>query len=189
MRLSRRIWLQYIAAISFMPFASQAGEDDPWVKAADIVRTVKTPVIPTRRFDITDFGAKADGVTLNTQAFAAAIAACAEAGGGQVFVPAGRFLTGAIHLRSNMDMHLSAGATILFSTDSRDYPIVFTRYEGLEVMNYSPLVYAFGEQNIAITGSGTLDGQGQAWWPWSGGEGRDAEPARCTPDPGADGRG
>ncbi|MGN6210670.1 glycoside hydrolase family 28 protein [Asticcacaulis sp.] len=169
-RFSRRNLFQYVAALSLVTTGAVAADSDPWVKATDIARTVKPPVIPIRRFDITDFGAKGDGVTLNTQAFAAAISACAEAGGGQVFVPAGRFLTGAIHLQSNMDLHLSEGAVILFNTDSKDYPIVFTRYEGLEVMNYSPLVYAFGERNIAITGSGTLDGQGQAWWSWSGGE-------------------
>jgi len=169
---SRRILFQYAAALSLMPAAVQAEDREPWAKAADIARTVKPPVIPDRRFDITDFGAKGDGATLNTLAFAAAIQACAEAGGGQVVVPTGRFLTGAIHLRSNMDLHIDANATVLFSTDTRDYPIVFTRYEGLELMNYSPLIYAFGETNIAITGSGTLDGQGsnEHWWSWSGGE-------------------
>lgn len=170
MHLSRRILFQYAAVLGLSHVTARAGDIDPWARAADIAQLVKPPVIPARRFDITDFGAKGDGVTLNTQAFAAAIAACSAAGGGQVFVPAGRFLTGAIHLKSDMELHLSEGGTVLFSTDSEDYPIVFTRYEGLEVMNYSPLVYAFGEKNIAITGSGTLDGQGQAWWSWSGGE-------------------
>lgn len=169
MRLSRRTWLQYTVAMSFMPVTTHAGDSDPWARAADIARTVRPPVIPARHFDITDFGALGDGTTLNTHAFAAAIDACAQNGGGQVFVPAGRFLTGAIYLKSNMELHLSEGATVLFSTETRDYPIVFTRYEGLELMNYSPLVYAFGAKNIAITGSGTLDGQGHDWWSWSGG--------------------
>ncbi|HTM82384.1 glycoside hydrolase family 28 protein [Asticcacaulis sp.] len=170
-RFSRRNLLQYAAALSLMPTIVRADESDPWTRAADIARRVKVPVIPERRFDITDFGAKGDGVTLNTQAFAAAIDVCGKAGGGRVIVPAGRFLTGAIHLKSNMELHVSEEATVLFSTNTNDYPIVFTRYEGLELMNYSPLIYAFGEKNIAITGSGTLDGQGsnEHWWSWSGG--------------------
>ncbi len=169
-RFSRRSLFQSIAALTLMPVAAHAADSDPWTRAVDIVRTARPPVIPARRFDVTDFGARGDGVTLNTQAFAAVIDACVQAGGGRVIVPAGRFLTGAVHLKSNMELHVSEGATVLFSTDTKDYPIVFTRYEGLELQNYSPLVYAFGEQNIAITGSGTLDGQGHDWWPWSGGE-------------------
>jgi len=168
--LSRRTVLRQAAALSFLPGIAVAADNDPWAKAADIVRQIKPPVIPARRFDISDFGARGDGTTLNTQAFAAAIAACAEAGGGQVFVPVGRFLTGAIRLRSNMELHLSEGDVVVFSTNTIDYPIVFTRYEGLELMNYSPLIYAFGEKNIAISGLGTFDGQGEDWWSWSGGE-------------------
>ncbi len=170
-RPSRRNLFQYTAALSLMPVVGYTDEKNAWARAAEIARAVKAPVIPARRFDITDFGARSDGTTLNTQAFAAAIDACAKADGGKIIVPAGRFLTGAIHLKSNMELHLSEGALILFSTDSNDYPIVFTRYEGLELMNYSPLIYAFGEKNIAITGSGTLDGQGSNadWWSWSGG--------------------
>lgn len=171
-RFSRRNLFQCAAALGLVPFVSHAADTDPWTRAVDIARTIRPPVIPARRFDITDFGAKGDGVTLNTHVFADAIDACTKAGGGQVIVPAGRFLTGAIHLKSDTELHLSEGATILFSTDSVDYPIVFTRYEGLELMNYSPLIYAFGEKNIAITGTGTLDGQGsnEHWWSWSGGE-------------------
>jgi len=167
---SRRNILRYTAALSLTPLVSHADQGDPWGTASQIASTVKAPVIPIRRFDVSDFGARGDGVTLNTQAFAAAITACAKAGGGRVIVPPGRFLTGAIHLKSDMELHIKEGATLLFSTNTADYPIVFTRYEGLELMNYSPLVYAFGETNIAITGSGTLDGQGHGWWPWSGGE-------------------
>jgi polygalacturonase len=110
-----------------------------------------------------------DGTTDCTQAFAAAIAACHRAGGGHVIVPGGQFLTGAIHLLSHVDLHLEAGSTILFSQDPAAYlPVVFTRWQGIELMNYSPLVYSYGQRNIAITGSGTLNGQADAshWWNW-----------------------
>jgi polygalacturonase len=143
---------------------------DAWARAADIARKVSPPVIPSRLFRITDFGARADGTTLNTDAIAKAIATCAKVGGGRVVVPAGKFLTGAIHLKSNVELHVPEGATLLFDTNPSSYPIVFTRWEGMECMNYSPLIYAHGEKNIAITGKGTLDGQASAqhWWAWKG---------------------
>jgi polygalacturonase len=139
-------------------------------RAADrIVASVRRPWFPPRDFPVTRFGAVGDGTTKNTAAFAAAIAACHRAGGGHVIVPAGAFLTGAIHLRSNVDLHVEAGATVLFSQDPADYlPVVFTRWQGIELMNYSPFIYSFGQRNIAVTGSGTLNGQADAnhWWNW-----------------------
>jgi polygalacturonase len=126
---------------------------------------VKPPTFPDRTFDIRTYGAVGDGTTMSTKAFAAAIAACNEAGGGKVVVPAGTWLTGPIHLRSNVNLRLESGAEIRFSTDFDDYlPVVFTRYEGIECYNYSPPIYANNCTNIAITGSGKLDGQGRAWW-------------------------
>jgi polygalacturonase len=89
-------------------------------------------------------------------------------------VPPGKFLTGPIHLESNVNLHVSEGATLRFSRDPGDYlPAVPTRWEGVELMGYSPLVYAWGKTNVAITGGGTLDGQadGAHWWPWKRGEG------------------
>jgi len=139
-------------------------------RAADhIVASVRRPRFRPRYFPVTRFGAVGDGVTKNTTAFAAAIAACHRAGGGHVIVPAGTFLTGAIHLLSNVDLHVEDGATILFSQDPDDYlPVVFTRWQGVELMNYSPFIYSYGQRNIAVTGSGTLNGQADAnhWWNW-----------------------
>ncbi len=138
--------------------------------AADrIVASVRQPWFPPRNFPVTRFGAVGDGTTKNTAAFAAAIAACHRAGGGHVVVPSGTFLTGAIHLLSNVDLHVEAGATVLFSQDPNDYlPVVFTRWQGIELMNYSPFVYSYGQRNIAVTGQGTLNGQADAnhWWNW-----------------------
>jgi polygalacturonase len=86
-----------------------------------------------------------------------------------VVVPDGTYLTGAVHLRGNVNLHLEAGATLKFSQDPAAYlPAVFTRWQGIELMNYSAFIYAFEQENIAVTGSGTLDGQADAthWWPW-----------------------
>jgi len=114
---------------------------------------------------VKDFGAKGDGKTDNTATFAAAIKAVnASPDGGTVNVPAGTYVTGAIQLLSNVNFHLAAGATLKFSGDKSKFPIVLTRYEGIECMNYSPMIYAFGQKNIALTGSGTLDAGGTSSW-------------------------
>jgi polygalacturonase len=134
-----------------------------------IAAGVRRPRIPRRRFSIADFGATADGVTDNTAAIAAAIAAASAHGGGTVVVPAGTWATGPIHLRSRIRLHVSDGATLLFATDPAAYlPTVFSRWQGIELMNYSPLIYAFEQTDIAITGGGTLDGQASTanWWAW-----------------------
>jgi polygalacturonase len=103
-----------------------------------------------------------------TQAFADAITACHKAGGGKVVVPAGQFFTGPIHLQSNVGLHLAEGAEIIFSDRFEDYlPSVFVRVGGIEIYNYSPLIYARNCKNIAITGKGKLNGNSKAWWDWS----------------------
>lgn len=128
---------------------------------------LQRPSFPDRVFPITDYGAAADDDKLDTAAFAAAIEACAKAGGGVVDVPAGTWLTGAIHLRSNVNLHLAEGAVLRFSDNPEHYlPVVFTRWAGFECYNYSPLIYARDCENIAVTGSGTIDGNGRPWWPW-----------------------
>ncbi len=170
-RASRRDMLRYGAAgasLALLPAAALPA--DPWAHAALIAATVRAPTFPPRQFDVTAYGAKGDGTTLASDAIAKAIADCAAAGGGRVLVPAGAFLTGAVHLKSNVELHLAEGATLRFSTDPAHYPLVLTRWEGMELFNYSPLVYAHGQKNIAVTGKGTLDGQGGAehWWSWKG---------------------
>ena len=145
---------------------------EPLAEMERLRKQIKAPVFAERDFLITDYGAIGDGKTVNTGAFAKAIDACNKAGGGRVVVPFGKFLTGAIYLKSNVNLHLTDGTTILFSTAPKDYPIVFTRWEGMELMNYSALIYAYGEQNIAITGKGILDGQASFdnWWAWNKGK-------------------
>ena len=113
---------------------------------------IKAPVFPSAIFNVKDYGAVGDGKTMNTAAFKKAIEDCNKKGGGHVLVPFGDYLTGAIYLKSNVDLHLADSTIIRFSTNPKDYPIVFGRWEGMELMNYSALIYAYGEKNIAVSG-------------------------------------
>jgi len=116
---------------------------------------------------LTDFGGRGDGVTDNTEAFRQAIRYCHQAGGGTVQIPPGHWLTGPIHFQSFVRLHLEKDAVIEFDSNPDRYlPVVFTRWEGVECYNYSPLIYAYQCEHIAITGSGEIHGNGQAWWPW-----------------------
>jgi polygalacturonase len=157
--------------LAFLPARTAPGEApaDAWARLPAILARIRPPTFPARAFPITRYGAKAGGVKDCTEAFRRAIAACNRAGGGRVVVPPGVYLTGPVHLLGNVNLHVSAGATVLFSTDPAAYmPVVLTRWEGVELMNYSPLVYAYGQENVAITGEGTLDGQAgpERWWDW-----------------------
>ncbi len=146
-------------------------DDDAWSQVPRILARIKAPVFPKRDFSITRFGAVGNARADCTEAFAKAIVACNKAGGGRVIVPEGEFVTGAIHLRSNVNLHVTRNATIRFSRDPKKYlPLVFTRWEGMELMNYSPFIYAFAQRNVAITGEGIIDGQADCdhWWPWKG---------------------
>ena len=151
--------------------ARGASDAEGWDRVPEILKRIRVPVFADRTFHITKFGARGDGHADCTAAFRSAIGACSTAGGGVVVVPPGRFATGPIHLRSNVNLRVESGATILFSTNPRAYlPAVFTRFEGMELMGYSPLIYAFDQENVAITGEGTLDGQASDtnWWAWKG---------------------
>lgn len=138
-----------------------------WAAQAEILRRIVPPQFPARDLDVTKFGAVADGVTPNTAAFRVAIAACVQAGGGRVVVPPGKYLTGPIHLRSGVNLHLVEGAEIIFSDKFEDYlPVVLVRVGGIELYNYSPLIYARDCTNIAVTGKGKLNGNAKHWWDW-----------------------
>jgi polygalacturonase len=129
---------------------------------------IAEPIFPDRECVITNFGAVPGGKISNTESFKKAIESCASSGGGRVTVPKGLWLSGAIHLKSNIDFHLEKGARVIFSNDVKEYlPAVFSRFEGIELSNYSPFVYARDCTNIAITGEGELDGNGKMWQDWN----------------------
>lgn len=169
---------------------SAVSHSTDWTLANKIVASIAVPEFPDRDWNVKDFEAKGDGQTDDTNAIAQAIQACHSDGGGRVVVPAGRYLTGPIHLKSNVNLHVEKDATLAFVTDpSRYLPEVLTRWEGVELMGYSPLIYAFEQENIAVTGGGTLDGQAdnETWWPWKGPR-KDAhwrqDPVEITQKPG-----
>jgi polygalacturonase len=166
MRIKKLI-VATVCAILLSGCASQTNSG--WGQADKILSGIKAPQFAAKDFNITDYGAVGDGKIDCTQAISKAISAANKAGGGRVVVPAGTYLTGAIYLKSNVNFYISRDAVIKFSTDPNQYlPAVFTRWEGVECMNYSALIYAYGEKNIAVTGEGTLDGQGSNdnWWKW-----------------------
>jgi polygalacturonase len=128
----------------------------------------KLPVVIAPKFkkdtlSIKKYGAIADGYTLNTKSINAAIDALTKKGGGVVLVPSGLWLTGPIVLKNNINLHLAAGATLLFSADKSQYPLVTANWEGLPQMRNQSPVSATGAGNIAITGKGIIDGNGDAW--------------------------
>ncbi len=155
-------------------------EKEGWEQVPEILKKIVAPKFPDTKFNIIKYGAIADGKTLCTKAFEKAIAACNKKGGGIVEVPEGEYVTGAIHLKSNVNLHISKGAIVKFSTHPKDYlPVVLARWEGMDVMNYSPLIYAYKQKNIAVTGEGILDGQSsnENWWKWkSMGNDKDSRP-------------
>lgn len=139
-----------------------------WSEYQRIRARIQAPRFRNEDFLVTRYGAEPNSGSDATAAIAAAIQACHAAGGGRVVVPAGELLTGPIVLKSNVNLHLAEGAVLKFSVDPARYPLVFTRWEGIECMNYSPLIYAFEQTNVAVTGKGTLDGQAERdnWWDW-----------------------
>ena len=149
----------------------QSPQKEAWESIYKMAAGLKDPTFKESVYNIIDFGAKGDGITKNTKAIQAAIDKCSADGGGQVLISNGSYLTGAIHMKSNVNLHIETGAVLKFSTDPKDYlPVVRTRWEGDDCYNYSPLIYADGQTNFAVTGKGTLDGQGsnENWWPWKG---------------------
>lgn len=175
-----RRFLPLISALALLAaprvFAQTSAAD--WARLPGILARIVPPTFPTNDFVVTDFGAVGDGVTDCTAAISNAIAMCSSSGGGRVVVSAGTFFTGAIRLLNNVNLFVATNATLKFNTNPAAYlPVVFTRSAGVECMNYSPLIYAFQQTNIAITGGGRLDGQGAGnnWYAWvtSGAEGVD----------------
>lgn len=144
----------------------------PWELMKSVEKDIKVPVFKNKTYNLITYGVVGDGVTDNTKIINSTILLCSNEGGGKVILPAGKFLSGPINLQNNVNLHLEEGAEILFSTNPADYPIVHTSFEGTELMNYSPLIYAYQKINVALTGKGVLNGQAnnENWWYWAGGE-------------------
>jgi unsaturated rhamnogalacturonyl hydrolase len=165
----RLLPLLFAGLVSLLPAQPSSSAALGWDAVPAIVARIKAPAFAARDFPITAHGATPGGADC-TEAIRAAIAAAHAAGGGRVVVPAGEFHTGPIHLLSNVNLHVAEGATLKFSPDPAKYlPAVYTRWEGVECHNYSPLIYAFEQENIAVTGKGTLDGGAtwETWWAWN----------------------
>jgi polygalacturonase len=174
-RPSHARFLALTAVIPLLAGAAALGSD-PKSPSADlmtgemtaILRRIVPPKFPDRQFDVTRYGAIGDGKTVCTAAFREAISQCNKSGGGTVIVPAGTFLTGPIHFQSDVELRLAKDAEVKFSDHFEDYlPPVLVRVGGIELYNYSPLIYAQNCRNIAITGPGRLNGNARAWWPWA----------------------
>jgi polygalacturonase len=137
-----------------------AGDTAPWSMVEDIVSTIELPDIPDRVFDIVAHGAVPGDEGDDRRAILSAISTAAEAGGGRVVLPAGEWYSaGPVVLQSRIELHLAEGATLLFSPHAEHYlPVVKTRWEGTMMMGYSPLIYAAGVEDVAITGKGRIDG-------------------------------
>ncbi len=137
------------------------------IQAPFIMPAIQRPPFQDQQYNIRDYGAQEGGNVKNTDAIAKAIDACHNAGGGFVIVPAGKWLTGTVHLKSNVNLRVDQGAELIFSDDPADYlPVVHTTWEGLECYNYSPLIYAYQCENVAITGKGQLTCVQDHWKKW-----------------------
>ncbi|MFK4872518.1 glycoside hydrolase family 28 protein [Novosphingobium sp. ZW T3_23] len=160
-----------VLAASVRPAWAAAQDDGFEASARTIADGIQPPRIPRRTFPVVAFGAMADGRTDDSMAIARAIAACGEAGGGRILLPIGVTLTGPIRLRSHMELHVPKGARLKFIPEPARYLLpVRTRWEGVELMGYHPLIYAFEEEDVALTGGGVIDGSAddRTWWPWKG---------------------
>ena len=149
-----------------------AQQSDAWTTDyLRIEQSIRKPVFANRSVLITNYGAATNlDAATNQTAVNKAIEACSKQGGGQVIVPAGEWHTGAIRLQSGVNLVVEKGARVCFSSDTSLYPLVLTAWEGLDMYNYSPLIYAYQAKDVAVTGEGVLDGcaSNTAWWPMCG---------------------
>lgn len=131
-----------------------------WDEVPGIITSIQQPVIPDAIYNITDFGAIPDNESDILPALNAAINLANTNGGGKIVIEQGTwYCKGPIHLLSNIELHLEEGSVVIFSDNPEDYlPQVLTRWEGTEMYNYSPFIYAYQAVNVAITGKGLLDG-------------------------------
>ena len=157
--------LKVIGLVAAMMFSGQI-----YAQNLDIYKNIefKMPQVAETSFaanivSITQYGGVAGGNVKNTEAFKKAIEDLSKKGGGKLVVPRGMWLTGPIELKSNINLHIEEGAMIILSKDKNDYPLVDVSFEGLNTTRTASPISAKNAQNIAITGNGTIDGNGDAW--------------------------
>lgn len=147
-------------------------KSDKWDQVNRIISEIKLPNIPSKQIIITEFASSEELKQNIRQYLNKAIEDLSKEGGGKIVIPKGEYFSnGPIHIKSNIHLHFENDVVIKFSNNPKDYlPVVFTRWEGVECYNYSPLIYAYNQENIAITGNAVLDGQAdnEHWWPWKG---------------------
>lgn len=161
----KKVLSVFLSLLSVLFVTAQEKDIAYYTKKAPFpMPAVPLPVFSDKVFSIADFGGMADGKTLNTDAFAKAIDACTKAGGGKVLVPEGKWLTGPVELKSNVNLHVSKNALIQFTADRSQYPIINMNGDGKTFVVASP-IYAYKANNIAITGEGAIDGAGESWRP------------------------
>jgi polygalacturonase len=134
-------------------------------KVDAIIKRIQLPQIPSFKIDVTKLGAKGDSITNCKSAFDKAMALCKKNNGGTIIIPKGIYtLNGPIHFVSNVRLHLEDGAKIRFGSNTKDYPLVLTSWEGTMLYNYSPMIYGNKVENVAITGNGIIDGEAKNTW-------------------------
>ncbi len=167
------IIMRYLTLTMLCVLMSLCASADNWNDKLykQIEQSVSEPTFPDRTVNITKYGASVKAsAAKNQKAINKAIADLSKKGGGKVVVPAGTFETGPITLKSNINLEIQKDAKLLFSTDKSLFPIVLTRWEGMDCKNYQPCIFAYEEKNVAITGEGTIDGNGSndTWWKMCG---------------------
>ncbi|MBK8946313.1 MAG: glycoside hydrolase family 28 protein [Ignavibacteriae bacterium] len=169
------IYLSFVLLLIFICFSCSTNsieQNIDWNYANEIISQIEIPKFPKKNYNVIEFGAKSDLLFDSKLAIQNAIDKCNENGGGKVIIPEGKyFCAGSIFIKSDVNLHLEKDSEIIFSTNSRDYlPLVLSRWEGVELYNYSALIYAKDQKNIAITGEGILNGNSnnKNWWWWKG---------------------
>ena len=163
MKKQSALWcLLLLLTIVACTATSPRKETGEWAKVPGILKNIVPPAFADTIYDVTEYGAKDDTAFDSRPAILKAINQCNTDGGGTVLIPAGNyFIKGAITLKSNINLHIAEGARLEFSTEAADYlPMVLTKWEGTECFNYSPFIYAYQCTNVAVTGKGTIDGNG-----------------------------
>ena len=162
-------YIKFLLALLLLPTVALADGWDTQYK--QIEQSIRQPQFGDKVFNITKYGASTKATAAaNQKAINKAIDACSKAGGGRVVIPEGTFNTGAITLMSKVNLHVEKGGVLQFAFQPELYPIVPTRWEGLDCYNLQPCIYAYKQNDIAITGEGTIDGGGEnsTWWKWCG---------------------